>query len=80
MSLIAPTLQSFFTDRLVRQRRASPRTIASYRDSLRLFVVFVHGRTAKTPCTLDWDDLDTEMVCSFLDHLEAERHNGPRTR
>jgi site-specific recombinase XerD len=64
MSLIAPTLQSFFTDRLVRQRRASPRTIASYRDSLRLFVVFVHGRTAKTPCTLDWDDLDT----------------GPRTR
>jgi site-specific recombinase XerD len=80
MSLIAPTLQSFFTDRLVRQRRASPRTIASYRDSLRLFVVFVHGRTAKTPCTLDWDDLDTEMVCAFLDHLEAERHNGPRTR
>jgi site-specific recombinase XerD len=80
MSLIAPTLQSFFTDRLVRQRRASPRTIASYRDSLRLFVVFVHGRTAKSPCTLDWDDLDTEMVCAFLDHLEAERHNGPRTR
>lgn len=80
MSLIAPTLQSFFTDRLVKQRRASPRTIASYRDSLRLLVVFVHGRTAKTPCTLDWDDLDTEMVCAFLDHLEAERHNGPRTR
>lgn len=80
MSLFAPTLQSFFTDRLVRQRQASPRTIASYRDSLRLFVVFVHAQTAKTPCTLDWDDLDTEMVCAFLDHLEAERHNGPRTR
>ena len=43
MSLIAPTLQSFFTDRLAKQRRASPRTIASYRDSLRLLVVFVHA-------------------------------------
>lgn len=80
MSLVAPTLQSFFTDRLVKQRRASPRTIASYRDSLRLLVVFVHGRSAKTPCTLDWDDLDAETISAFLDHLEAERHNSPRTR
>lgn len=80
MSLVAPTLQSFFTDRLVRQRRASPRTIASYRDSLRLLVVFVHGRTAKTPYTLDWEDLDAETISAFLDHLEAERHNSPRTR
>lgn len=80
MSLVAPTLQSFFTDRLAKQRRASPRTIASYRDSLRLLVVFVHDRTGKTPCTLDWEDLDTEMICAFLDHLEAERHNSPRTR
>jgi site-specific recombinase XerD len=80
VSLVAPTLQSFFTDRLVKQRRASPRTIASYRDSLRLLVVFVHGRSAKTPCTLDWDDLDAETISAFLDYLEAERHNSPRTR
>ena len=80
MTLVATTLQSFFTDRLVRQRRTSPRTIASYRDSLRLLVVFVHARTGKTPSTLDWEDLDAEMVSAFLDHLEAERHNSPRTR
>ena len=49
MSLIVSTLQSFFTDRLVKQRRASPRTIAAYRDSLRLLVVFVHRTTGKTP-------------------------------
>jgi site-specific recombinase XerD len=42
--------------------------------------VFVHARTGKTPCTLDWEDLDTETICAFLDHLEAERHNSPRTR
>jgi site-specific recombinase XerD len=80
MSLVAPTLESFFIDRLASQRQASPRTITSYRDTLTLLVVFVHHRTGKTPSTLRWEDLDTEMICAFLDHLEAERHNGPRTR
>ena len=80
MTLIAPTLQSFFTDRLVKQRHASGQTIASYRDSLRLLLVFVNERTGKTPCRLDWNDLDTEMIAAFLDHLETGRHNTPRTR
>lgn len=80
MSLVAPTLESFFVDRLANQRHASPRTIASYRDSLKLLVVFVHSQTGKTPCTLRWEDLDAEMICAFLDHLEDDRHNGARTR
>ena len=80
MSLIASTLQSFFTDRLVNQRRASSRTIASYRDSLRLLVVFVHNRTGKTPSAIDWDDLNVESISAFLDHLETGRGNGTRTR
>ena len=42
MTLIAPTLQAFFTDRLARQLQASPRTIASYRDTLRLLLGYVH--------------------------------------
>ena len=80
MTLVAPTLESFFIDRLAKQRQASPKTIASYRDALRLLVVFVHGQSGKSPCTLDWEDLDAEMISAFLDHLEAERHNSPRTR
>lgn len=80
MSLVAPTLQRFFTDRLVKQRRVSPRTIASYRDSLRLLMVFVHDRTGKIPAALDWEDLDAEVIAAFLDHLEVERHNNARTR
>lgn len=80
MSLIAPTLQSFFTDRLMNQRQASPRTVASYRDSLKLLIAFVHAQTGKTPSTLDWEDLGSEMICAFLDHLEGERGNGARTR
>ena len=58
MTLIAPTLQTFFTDRLARQLQASPRTIASYRDTLRLLLGFAHPHRQDT-LTLDWDDLDT---------------------
>ena len=80
MTLIAPTLQAFFTDRLVQQRQASPRTIAAYRDTLRLLLGFVHQQTGKMPAQLDWDDLDATMISAFLNHLESERHNSIRTR
>ena len=53
MTLVAPTLQAFFTDRLATQRRASPRTIAAYRDTLRLLLGFVHCRTGMRPAQLD---------------------------
>lgn len=80
MTLIAPTLQAFFTDRLARQLQASPCTIASYRDTLRLLLWFVQERTGKAPSALDWDDLDETLISAFLEHLEVERGNGARTR
>jgi site-specific recombinase XerD len=80
MTLVAPTLQAFFTERLAQQRQASPRTVASYRDALKLLLGFVHARTGKSPAQLDWDDLDAAMVSVFLSHLETDRHNSVRTR
>jgi site-specific recombinase XerD len=80
MTLIAPTLQLFFTDRLAQQRQASPRTIAAYRDALKLLLAFVHHQSGKTPAQLDWDDLDATVISAFLNHLEGERHNSVRTR
>ena len=80
MTLIAATLQAFFTDRLARQRQASPRTIAAYRDTLKLLLQFLHTRTGKTPSRLDWDDLDADTITAFLTHLETDRHNSVRTR
>ncbi len=58
MTLIAPTLQSFVSDRLVKQLHASPRTIASYRDMLTLLLRFVQDTTGKAPSALEWDELD----------------------
>lgn len=80
MTAIAPTLQAFFTERLARQRGASPRTIASYRDTLRLLLAFARAHTGKQPAALDWDDLNAATISAFLDHLEASRGNSPRTR
>jgi site-specific recombinase XerD len=80
MTLIAPTLQAFFTDRLLQQRQASPQTVASYRDTMRLLLTFAHRQTGKTPARLDWDDLDAAVISAFLNHLEDERHKSTRTR
>ena len=77
MSLLAPTLQAFFTERLITQRHASPHTIAAYRDSLRLLLAFAHQRTGKQPCELDIADLDAPLIGAFLDHLEHDRGNSP---
>lgn len=80
MSSVAPTMQAFFTERLARQRQASPRTIAAYRDAFRLLLTFVQERTGIKPSELEWSDLDAAVIGVFLDHLEVERGNSPRTR
>jgi len=80
MSALAPTLQAFFTDRLLRERNASPLTVAAYRDTWRLLLGFASKRTSKPPCALDFDDIDVPLIGAFLDHLEHDRGNTVRTR
>ncbi len=73
MTLLAPTLQAFFSDRLLVQTNASPHTVASYRDCLRLLVCYVHDRTATLPSKLSLEQLDATMIGAFLEYLEHER-------
>jgi integrase/recombinase XerD len=73
-------VQAFFTDRLLRQRRASPHTIAGYRDTFRLLLLFAKQRLGKAPSKLSLTDLDAAFVGDFLDHLEKDRRNGARSR
>jgi len=80
MTALAPTLQAFFTDRLVRQRHASGHTVAAYRDTLRLLLGYAAERTARAPSALDIADLDAPLIGGFLDHLERGRGNSVRTR
>ena len=80
MSALGPTLQAFFTDRLLRQRNASPHTVAAYRDAWRMLLVFAQEQTGTPAYKLDLAELDAQLISSFLEHLEVERGNSVRTR
>src|ERR1035438_7494953 len=73
-------LQSFFAKRLIAQRRAGPHTIASYRDTFRLLLKFVHKTLSKNPSEISFEDLNASFIGDFLDDLESRRHNGVRSR
>ena len=62
------------------QRKVSPHTIASYRDTFRLLLQFAQKRLHKAPSQLGLDNLDASLVGAFLEDLENRRHNGARSR
>src|ERR1035441_4379512 len=80
MTAIAPAVESFFTEYLTAQRGASPHTIASYRDTLRLLFTWIREQSGIRPSDLDFADLDAATVSGFLAMLERDRHNTGRTR
>lgn len=79
-STFASLLQGFFVERLVSQRNASVQTVASYRDTFRLFLGYAARSRDRAPADLALSDLDAPLVADFLDHLEQERGNAIRTR
>jgi site-specific recombinase XerD len=80
VTLIAPTLQAFFTDRLAQQRNASPHTVVAYRRTFCLLLEFLQERSGKPASKLDFADLNATVVVAFLRHLEDERGNSIRSR
>ena len=77
---LAPLLERFFTQRLMQQRQASPHTIASYRDTFRLFLAFTQERLHTPPSRLNFEAIDAPLVVAFLDHLEKDRRLSVRSR
>jgi integrase/recombinase XerD len=78
--VLAPLLESYFRRRLTKQRNATPATLASYRDALRMLILFAAARLRKKPAALALDDLDRDLVLAFLDELEEKRNNSVATR
>jgi site-specific recombinase XerD len=76
----AALVQQFFTEYLVTQRALSPRTIASYRDAMLLFLNFAQHHLGKMPTALNLSDITPDLILTFLDHLEQQRHNSVRSR
>jgi integrase/recombinase XerD len=77
---LASLIEAFFCKRLISQRRASPHTVASYRDTFRLLLVFAQERMHRPVSQLALKDISPGLLSDFLDHLEAGRANIARTR
>lgn len=78
-SRLAKILSNFFTDYLPQQRALSLHTLHSYRDSLKLLLLFVAGKKGD-PCGVGIEQLTVERITAFLHHLEHERKNKACTR
>jgi integrase/recombinase XerD len=78
--VIAPHVQAFFAEYLAQQRRLSPQTILSCRDTFRLWLTFLRHHTGVEPAALRMADVDAPVVLRFLDYLEQERGNSVRSR
>lgn len=77
---LAPLLEAFFTKRLIGQRKASPHTIAAYRDTFSLLLKFAEKRLGRPPAGLTLEDLPAPFLAAFLDHVESARHCCARSR
>lgn len=73
-------VQRFFTERLASQLRASPNTVASYRDTFRLLLKYTSNHLGCEPTDLQVADIDTNLVARFLDFVETTRANSARSR
>lgn len=76
----AALLESFFTERLMKQRNASPNTIKAYRDTFHLFVEFMQRRLRKAPSKIDFRAIDAPLIAEFLDEMEKIRNVTARSR
>ena len=79
MTALAPILHAFFTERLIRQRQASPHALAAYRDTMRLLLVFALATKGVESSKLDIGDLDAPLIGAFVDHPEKQQQNSART-
>lgn len=73
-------LHAYFENHLRAQKGLRPATIRSYRDAIRLFLVFVAGDRRCKLTRVKIDDLTAERVGRFLNALETERRNHVRSR
>jgi len=73
-------VQSFFVNYLKGVRGASNHTVRAYRDTLKLFFMYLDRKPGRCVLNLTLDDIQVEAVMGFLNHLESSRGNSPVTR
>src|SRR5207253_9659035 len=72
--------ESFFKSYLQHTRGASVHTVRAYRDALKLFYLFLASHKRKPLADLALEDIQSDAVLAFLDHVESQRGNSAVTR
>ena len=72
--------ESFFHNYLQQTRGASGHTVRAYRDALKLFYLFLADQKRKPVADLALDDIQSDALLAFLDHVESRRGNSAVTR
>jgi integrase/recombinase XerD len=73
-------LHSFFVDHLITVKGLRPASVRSYRDTIRLLLLFVAADKRSKLTRLTVGDLTFDRIVAFLRHLEQDRGNHIRTR
>lgn len=73
-------LSKFFTGYLAGERAASPKTVASYRDAMKLLLTWFRDAERIPPEKLRLADIDRPRILRFLDWLETGRNCSPASR
>ena len=77
---VSPLCQSFFSKRLIMQRKASPHTISAYAQTFRLLMAYAQKQLGTPPAQLSLAQLDATFLADFLHDLESKRSNSARSR
>ncbi len=80
MTKLGKPLAKFLREYLPHERGVSPHTVEAQIITFQMLTTFAAGLLGTTPCRLTIEDLDTDTLLAFLDHLETERNNRIRTR
>ncbi|RQW39276.1 site-specific integrase, partial [Novosphingobium sp. LASN5T] len=80
MTALAPHLTAYLREHLPRERAVSPHTVKTYANCFVLLVRFAADRLKRRPTDLEVEDLGTDLILAFLDHIEAQRGSSVRTR
>jgi site-specific recombinase XerD len=77
---LGPLLHSFFLDHLITVKGLRPSSVRSYRDTIRLLLLFIAADKRSKITRLAVGDLTFERIVAFLRRLEQDRGNHIRTR
>lgn len=77
---LSPTIHQFFDHYLPHIKGVSEHTLKAYRDAFKLLLIFAADYYGIKIKSLRLEQITSELILAFLDDLQSQRHNLPRTR